>query len=80
MPLRRVFTIMGWSPFLQDIVGSRVLACGCVTGSYLTGRSRVVVVLDERHGQCENPAHQTNAILDIEPLVAVSQAVGADVH
>jgi hypothetical protein len=75
MPLRRVFTIMGWSPGLRDIVGSRVLACGCLTGSYITGGSRVIVVLDEHDIHCENPAHQTDAILDIEALIQVSRAL-----
>jgi hypothetical protein len=76
MPWQRMFTIMGWSPRVCDIVGSRVLACGCLTVSYITRESRVITVIDERNVHCENPAHETDAILDIEALVQTRPSRG----
>jgi len=37
---------------------SRILPCGCLAGVYETYNNLTVAIIDERGGECADPAHQ----------------------
>ena len=54
-------TILGWTPGLRSLVNGRRLACGCLTGTYLTWRGSLVAIVDDRVDCCTR--HRENLIL-----------------
>ena len=50
---------------IRQGLGSRPLPCGCVAGLYETYDTRTVALIDVRDAACKNPAHGTNAEIDL---------------
>ncbi|HTM05471.1 MAG TPA: hypothetical protein VL173_18305 [Vicinamibacterales bacterium] len=64
MPQTQLISLLGWTPRVQAFMGSRVLECGCVTGTYDTWRKERVEVIDWRSDRCTNDEHRENRVLD----------------
>ena len=56
-------TLLGWTPGLRSLTGSRVLPCECLTGTYTTWRGDLVVILDARGAGCLHAHHRTRSVL-----------------
>jgi hypothetical protein len=56
-------TFFGWTPGLRSVAGGRVLACGCLAGTYYTWRGDTVVILDAPGPACANPHHRAHLVL-----------------
>ena len=53
---------------------SRLLPCGCVAGIYETYDGEVVTLLDERHDECQDAAHENgNRIPDLAAAPGASE-------
>ncbi len=65
IPLRpsKAVTIFGWTPGLRALVGGRVMACGCLSGTYATWTDDVVVIIDARGECCPHGWHAVNTVL-----------------
>jgi hypothetical protein len=58
-----LFTVLGWTPGVRDLLGGQHLACGCLTGTYRSWRGTPMTVVDARGGSCANERHRVNAVL-----------------
>jgi hypothetical protein len=56
-------TILGWTPGLRALASGRVLACGCLSGTYTTWRGGTAVILDARAPACPHAHHRPNLVL-----------------
>ena len=58
-----VRSILGWTPGVRTLLGGRVLACGCLAGTYQTWGNQVVVILDARCEGCGHESHRPHVVL-----------------
>jgi hypothetical protein len=63
MPPTQLISLLGWTPGVQAFMGSRVLECGCVAGTYETWRKERVEVIDWRSERCTDHHHRVNLVL-----------------
>jgi hypothetical protein len=57
-------TIWGWTPGLRELVGGRVLACGCLVGDYITRCGLNVTIIDQPAPACRQERHRLNHVVD----------------
>lgn len=56
-------TFLGWTPGIRLLMRSRVLDCGCLTGTYATWRNEPMEIIDYRCEACTHEEHRDNAVL-----------------
>jgi hypothetical protein len=66
-----VRSMFGWTPGLRAILRSRVLQCGCTTGTYETFTSELAEIVDATAPGCRTAGHAEHAVLWHRPAHAL---------
>lgn len=73
-----VRTFLGWTPGLRTILRSRVLQCGCTTGTYETFTSELAEIVDATASGCPTSGHVPHAVLWHRPAHALVSGYAFD--